>query len=204
MARTAGRSNWVAWPAGVLCLAVVVSLAWLSWPMIPSVVQWVGDSLRASTSPPAAQADGPASVNAGSDVAACRALYTSALWSELTARSGRDPVEDASAPPISTAGVVAALAPDVRETCTWTAATTGSIVTTLADVDSGAATIAQAALSSQGFSCTASGEVLRCIREVGDTAEDVIVRDGVWLSSRLDGWHPNLYTERIIEQVWPG
>jgi hypothetical protein len=202
MARIAGRSNWVAWPAGMLCLAVVAALGWLSLPMIPGAVQWAGDALRSATSRSDEDVSNPAPFRAAT-VPACRALYTSALWSELTARSGADPAEDASPPPVSATGVVAALAPVVRETCTWTAASTGSIVTTLADIDTRTAPLAGEALSSQGFSCGSSGGGLRCTRTDGDVAEDVIVRDGVWLSSRLDGWHPNLYTERIAERLWP-
>ena len=49
MARTGGRNAWIAWPAGLLCAAVVVSLAWLAQPMVPVSVAWVGDMLRAAT-----------------------------------------------------------------------------------------------------------------------------------------------------------
>ncbi len=135
--------------------------------------------------------------------AACRALYTDALWSELTARTGGDPVQDASLPPVSAVSVVAALAPRVRATCTWTAATTGSIVTTVADVSADAAPIAQEALRSQGFSCASIPGGVSCTKSAGEVTEDIAVRDGVWLSSRLEAWHPNLYTERIAAELWP-
>lgn len=36
----------VSWIAGVLCTAVVAALLWLSLPMGPVMVQFVGDTLR--------------------------------------------------------------------------------------------------------------------------------------------------------------
>lgn len=202
MARIAGRSNWVAWPVGVICAAVVAALAVLSTPMVPPAVQWVGDALRGPTYPPVAGSDAPDTGTA--DTAACRALYTSALWSELTARTGGDPLQDASAPAVSATTVVAALEPAVRTTCTWTAMAGGTITTTLADVDPDAVAIADAALTSQGFACSTSGAGVSCSRTDGDVTEEITLRDGAWLSSRLDGWHPNLYSERIGAHLWPG
>lgn len=37
----------MSWIAGVFCTAVVGALVWLSIPMGPVVVQYVGDTLRA-------------------------------------------------------------------------------------------------------------------------------------------------------------
>lgn len=202
MARIAGRSNWVAWPIGVICAGVVVTLAWLSAPMLPSAVEWAGDALRGPTSRPIA---GPASPerNDRTGTAACRALYTRQLWSELTARQGGDPVQDASLPTISAVSVVAALAPTVRTTCAWTGASTGSIVTTFADVSLDAVAIAQAALSSQGFTCEPAGTGVTCRKRDGEVVEDITVRDGEWLSSRFEAWHPTRYTARVSSQLWP-
>lgn len=202
MARIAGRSNWVAWPIGVICAGVVVTLAWLSTPMVPGAVQWAGDALRGPTSRPIA---GPISPerNDNTDTAACRALYTRQLWSELTARQGGDPVQDASLPSVSAVSVVAALAPTVRTTCTWAGASTGSIVTTVADVSRDAVAIAQAALWSQGYACEPAGDGVTCRKRDGEVVEHITVRDGVWLSSRLEAWHPTRYTDRVSTQVWP-
>lgn len=201
MARIAGRSNWVAWPVGVLCAGVVVGLVWLSQPMVPAAVQWVGDALRGPTSQPAADAATPDAAGTV-DTSGCRALYNDSLWSELTARIGADPVQDASLPPVSAVSVVAALSPQVRATCTWSGASAGTITTTAADVDAGSAPIAQAALETQGFACSGFGDGIRCTKTDGATIEDIAVRDGVWLSSRLETWHPSRYTERIAPQLW--
>lgn len=202
MARIGGRSNWVAWPVGVLCAAVVVTLAWLSVPMVPGAVQWAGDALRGPTSRPVAGAASPERTDK-TDTAACRALYTPQLWSELTARQGGDPVQDASSPPVSAVSVVAAIAPAVRTTCTWTGASLGSIVTTLADVSGDRVAIAQTALLSQGYSCRPAGDGIACDKTNGEIVEHITLRDGVWLSSRLEAWHPTLYTARVSNRLWP-
>lgn len=222
MARIGGRSGWIAWPAGLACLAVVAALVWLALPMMPVAVQWAGDALRGPTSRPAAEATPPAgsadqplgtgrghaaaspsaSPTPSPDAASCRSLYTAAQWAELTVRTGGDPAEDTSAPALAAPTVVTALHPTVRMTCTWAATTTGRITTTVADVDAEAGAIARAALAAQGFACGGFGDGMRCTRTDGAVVEDVVVRDGVWLSSVLDNWRPTLYTERIADQLW--
>ena len=113
-------------------------------------------------------------------------------------------MQDASPPTVSATSVVAALAPAVRVSCTWTAAASGTIVTTLADVTGEAAEVAQAALESQGYACRREEAALTCSRTEGDVTDDIVLREGVWLSSRLSAWHPDLYTARITSRLWEG
>lgn len=42
----AGRSIAMSWIAGVICTGVVVSLVWLSFPLVPVLASFVGDTLR--------------------------------------------------------------------------------------------------------------------------------------------------------------
>ncbi|MBT2475055.1 hypothetical protein J7E68_10835 [Microbacterium sp. ISL-103] len=48
MARVAGRNVAISWIAGVLCAGVVAALLWLSMPMMPVMVSFVGDALRST------------------------------------------------------------------------------------------------------------------------------------------------------------
>ena len=75
-------------------------------------------------------------------------------------------------------------------------------MTTLAVVGPDAATIADAALRGQGFTCSTTGGGLRCVRSRGDVVEDQRFRDGLWLSSVETSWRPEHYGSRLAAQVW--
>ncbi|MEN2738295.1 hypothetical protein ABCS02_10930 [Microbacterium sp. X-17] len=203
MARIGGRSTLLAVPVGILCAAVVAGLLWLAVPAIPFGVQWIGDTLRGPTSAPAAQATHGPGPAAAPSVEACRGIYTDALWQELSQRAGGDPKQDAAAPETSASSLVAALAPTVRETCTWKGAQLGGIVTTVSDVPASSTGVARAAFESQGFSCSGYGDGIRCLRTTGDVTEDQAIRGGVWLATTFTSWQPQQYTERIAPQLWP-
>ena len=78
MARIGGRSLWLAWPAGLFCLAAVVGLGVLAAPGVPGAIAFVGDTLRAATGRPATVEAEPATP-AGD----CRHLYSQPMWSSL-------------------------------------------------------------------------------------------------------------------------
>ncbi|MFJ4222808.1 hypothetical protein [Microbacterium sp. NPDC089695] len=46
MARVAGRSITMSWIAGIVCTGIVLSLVWLSMPIMPVLASFVGDTLR--------------------------------------------------------------------------------------------------------------------------------------------------------------
>ncbi|MBN9189966.1 MAG: hypothetical protein J0I62_15960, partial [Microbacterium sp.] len=97
----------------------------------------------------------------------------------------------------------AALSPQVRMTCAWRNESGGTVTTTLSDVDASASGIAQAALASQGFSCEASGGGVRCVKASGAVVEEHVIRDGVWLATFERSWHPDRYTDRLVQRLWP-
>ncbi|MBZ4487608.1 hypothetical protein LQ938_02150 [Microbacterium sp. cx-55] len=202
MARIGGRNSALAWFVGLVCAGVVVTLVVLAEPAIPMATQLVGDTLRGSAPKPApTPTRTPDAVTTSTPE--CHALYSEALWSELTQRAGGDPVQDASPPAASIASLTTALAPQVRVSCTFTGTNTGRIATTVSDVAPDAADIARATLEAGGFACAAFGDGVRCEHDAADGVEEQTIRDGVWIASTFSGWHPSRYTDRMVRQVWP-
>jgi len=203
VARTGGRNSWIAWPAGLLCAAVVVALAWLAHPLLPVAVTWAGDMLRASTSEPVAapvtESVATRAVAAG-DID-CRALYSDRLWAELTWTPTVLLSQSAAAPATSVTALTDALAPAVRVSCLWRTDDGRTIASTLANVGGEAADIAEASLRGQGFACSADAALV-CARTSGDVVEEHTLRDGLWLSSVETAWHPDAYGARLAAHVW--
>jgi len=46
MARVGGRNLAISWIAGLLCTGVIAGLVWLAIPMVPTMADFVGQSLR--------------------------------------------------------------------------------------------------------------------------------------------------------------
>lgn len=203
MARTGGRNSWIAVPAGILCAAVVASLVWLALPMVPVAAAWVGDTLRSATAPrpEATPAQTPAQTAAAGGAIDCRTLYADDLWNELTWREGSLLDQSMAAPATAATAFADAAAPDVLVTCTWRF-DSGGIVTTLSKVDADAATIAEAALAGDGFSCRTADGATVCDRTRGAVLEEHTLRDGLWLVSVETAWHPDDYGRRLDHTVW--
>ncbi|GAA2002181.1 hypothetical protein [Microbacterium ulmi] len=207
MARIPGRNPWLAWPAGIVCAAVVATLAWLALPMVPVVVAWVGESLRTATSPPVAAPVEPSrapllEIAESDDAIDCRRLYPDDLWVELAWRPEALLSQDFSAPSTSVASLTDALAPQVRVTCRWRFDGGGGISSTLARVASDSAAVVEAALQGEGFSCETAGAVLRCRRAQGGAVEEHAVSGDLWLSSVETGRVPEDYGARLAEGLW--
>lgn len=204
MARIGGRNAWLAWPAGVFCAAVVAALAWLAQPMLPVSVLWVGDMLRAASTPVAPEPETESVADralAPGDID-CRALYPDGLWSELTWTPDVLLAQGYAAPATGVTALTDALSPSVRITCHWRAGGDRTIVSTLAGVGADAAPIADASLRGQGFVCTTDADALACTRTSGDVVEEHVIRGGLWLSSVETGWHPQAYGTRLAAHVW--
>ncbi|WP_460721993.1 hypothetical protein [Microbacterium aureliae] len=201
MARTGGRSTWIAVPATLACFAVVAALLWLAVPMLPVAVTWVGDTLRGASERAARVPAPPASETIDLNAVDCRGLYPDSLWAELTWTAGVVLRQDRTPPDTAAGSVTEALAPEVRVTCRWARETPGSIVTTLSSVDSASLPVAEAALRSQGFACDASPvadrPALSCARDVGRVREEHTFRAGLWLSSVETTWQPEAYGPRL-------
>jgi len=203
MARIGGRSLWLAWPVGVLCAGIVGALVWVALPAVPGTVNWIGDTLRAATSAPVAAAPSPvetAALDPATDLD-CRTLYPDRLWAGLV--WGRDVLlaQNLAPPTTGITGLVDALQPVVRVTCSWRSAD-GQIVTTLSRVGTDASTIAEAALLGQGFDCETFGTGVTCRRQRGDIVEEQAVRDGLWLASIETSWLPEDYGTQLSARVW--
>lgn len=203
MARIGGRNAWIAVPAGLVCAAIVGTLVWLSLPMMPVTIAWVGDTLRSTTAPRpiAPPSRTPAQAAADGDAIDCRTLYADDLWNELLWRPG-SLLNQSLAPPATTATSFAdAASPDVLVTCTWHF-DTGGIVTTLSKVDAAAAAVAEDSLAGDGFSCHAAAGATVCARTQGEVLEEHTLRDGIWLVSVETLWHPDDYGPRLDRTVW--
>jgi hypothetical protein len=204
VARIAGRNSWIAWPAGLLCAAVVAALAWLAQPMLPVSVAWMGDMLRASTTPPVAAPapDSIATLATMPDDIDCRALYPDSLWAELTWTPNVLLSQGDSAPATAVTALTDALAPAVRITCSWRSDGGRTITSTLAQVAGDAGAIADASLRGQGFACLTDAEAVVCSRTSGAVLEEHTIRGGLWLSSVESAWHPDAYGARLATHVW--
>ncbi|MFT4211206.1 MAG: hypothetical protein QM626_04975 [Microbacterium sp.] len=201
MARTGGRNSFMAWLGGIACLGVIGALLYLAVPGIPGAIAMVGDTLRAAH--PATMVSAPAATTADTAASGCRALYSDALWAELTQMAGGDPVESMAAPATGSTALAAALSPAVRVTCTFTAGYDGRIVTTVSDVAADAASAARTALVADGFSCAStSGGGVDCTRTDDDVVEQDVVRGGVWVTTTFTGWQPTGYAAGMAAQLW--
>ncbi|MFT4306411.1 MAG: hypothetical protein QM604_05935 [Microbacterium sp.] len=199
MARTGGRNSFMAWLGGIACLGVIGALLYLAVPGIPGAIAMVGDTLRAAH--PATASPQPTATAVGTTTTGCRALYSDALWSELTAGAG-DPAESTAAPATTAADLVAALTPEVRVTCVFDGSEAGRITTTVSDVAADAASVARTALVADGFSCASSLGGVDCTRTDDDVVEEDVVRDGVWVSTTFEGWQPADYAAGMAAQLW--
>ncbi|WP_036284243.1 hypothetical protein [Microbacterium luticocti] len=196
-----GRKAWIAWPAGLACAGVVAGLAWLAAPGVPGAVTFAGDLLRTGSAVTAAESGHTARAELTDD---CRSLYPDGLWARLSWRPHVVLDQSRDAPVTAATAVRDALQPAVRMTCTWRTESGATVATTLATVDAAAPAIAQAGLQAQGFTCTAAGDGIRCTKTRGDTAEEQVVRDGLWLATVETGWHPDGYTDALVHRLWPG
>jgi len=203
MARIGGRNLWLAWPAGLLCAAVVGTLVWIAVPAVPGTIRFVGDTLRAATSAPQAAAARPVAQTAldGSAPVDCRDLYPEQLWGELAWAPQVLLNQTHAAPATTVTALVDALQPAVAVTCTWRGMA-GTIASTLSVVSPDAAPVADAALRGQGFSCVPFEAGVTCTRESGGVVEEQTVRDGLWLASVETTWHPEDYGVRLAAFVW--
>lgn len=204
MARVGGRNSVIAVPVGVICVAIVAALVWLSLPMVPVTVAWAGDMLRNATKPPSATvvADTPAQRVASGASLDCRQMYSDSLWNELSWQ-GRTILDQAlDPPPTEVASLIEVLAPQVRISCTWTGKDGTAVASTLAAVAPEAAGLAEAALRGQGFSCTSADGAVRCSRTQGEVIEEHVLRGGLWLASLERSWHPDGYGARLEKTVF--
>ncbi|MCP2638033.1 hypothetical protein K0817_015880 [Microbacterium sp. HD4P20] len=203
MARIGGRNSWIAVPAGVICAVVVGALVWLSLPMVPVTMAWIGETLRRATTPePAPTGEpSPAMQAAEGGPIDCRTLYPDDLWNELTWQGGSLLGQTAAPPATQAASLVEAVAPEVLVTCDWSFAS-GGVVTTLSRVPADARPIAEAAFAGQGFSCTTSDAALVCVRTSGGVLEEHTLRDDLWLASIESPWHPEEYGARLERHVF--
>ena len=204
MTRISGRNSWIAWPAGLLCAAVVAALAWLAQPMLPVSVAWVGDMLRAITTPPvtASPSESVATLATQPGDIDCRALYPDSLWAELTWTPNVLLSQGDSVPATAVTALNDALAPSVRITCSWRSDGGRTISSTLAQVAGDAGAIADASLRGQGFACVTDAEVVVCARTSGAVLEEHTFRGGLWLASVQAAWHPEAYGARLAAHVW--
>jgi hypothetical protein len=193
MARVGGRSLWLAWPIGVICAAVVAALLYLAVPGLPTAVRFTGDLLRGATAAPVAGGEGSA-VGGTPEPAAtdCRSLYPDRLWSQLV-WTPDVLLSQTLAAPAASSPLADALGPAVRFTCTWRVSDARWISSTVAAVVPGSATIAAAALTADGFSCSVDGDAVHCERTRDGATEIHDVRGQTWLSSVLHGWSVDDY-----------
>ena len=198
-----GRNGWIAWPVGIVCVGVVGGLVWLAAPGVPSAVQFAGDVLRSGSAQleePAHSPDPVVTLAAGDD---CRELYPSDLWTELTWARDRVLSQSQDAPSTSAESVRDALSPDVLMTCAWRTGDGQTVTTTLSRVDAAAAAIARDAFTGAGFACAPLAAGVRCTHSAGTFDEDDIVAGDLWLVTTEDGWHPEGYTDRLVQHLWP-
>jgi hypothetical protein len=198
MARVGGRSLWLAWPAGVLCAAVVGVLVWLAAPGVPGAIDFVGSTLRGATSAP--QAGGAAAPD-DEPATDCRSLYPDRLWSALT-WTPQVLLSQGRQPPASESGLEVPLSAEVRFTCGWRAEGDRSISTTVAEVVAASAPVARAALEAEGFACSGDDTAVHCVRVAAGATEIHDVRDTTWMSTVMSDWEIDDYAELTASRAF--
>lgn len=197
MARVGGRSAWIAWPAGVLCAAVVATLFVLAAPGLPGAVTFVGDTLRTgSTTPPytdAPRVPGPAGT--------CRDLYTQPMWSALV-WSPEALLTQRRTTALSTPEAVAAAAPTPVITCHWRGEGGRWLETSVAAVSPEGAAAVQSTLTAQSFTCTAAEATVHCERQADGVTEIHDLRGDRWVSSTFSGWMPDGYAAVVASRAF--
>lgn len=197
MTRVGGRNAIFAWVVGLISAAIVAVLVVLALPMLPTSLAWLGDQVNGPASAPEAR-DEPAE---GGAPAECRDLYSQPLWASLVWAPDSVLTPSRDLPTTTATGLVEALAPTVRMTCTWRSAE-GEISTTLAEVATDAGAIAATALPTAGFACAASDGRTRCTRTDGELVETIEAGGGLWLSTSQTSWQPADYPGRVADAVW--
>jgi len=186
-----------------VCIGVVGGLVWLAAPGVPAAVQFVGDILRSGSAQLEASSSTPqpvVSLAAGDD---CRELYPSDLWMELSWDHHRVLSQSQDAPTTTAPSVRDALSPQVLMTCAWRTEDGQTVTTTLSRVDAAAAAIARDAFTGAGFDCAPLGAGVQCTRSADGADEDDIVDGDLWLVTTENGWHPESYTDRLAQHLWP-
>jgi hypothetical protein len=203
MARIGGRSLWLAWPAGLFCVAVVVGLSVLAAPGVPGTVAFVGDTLRAATG--ASTAEDVEPVVPATD---CRHLYSQPMWSSLV-WSPEALLSQRRTPPLSTAEAVVAAGATTVVTCHWRGTGGRFLETTVSTVSAEGAVAVAATLVGQGFACETTADatqsdVTHCERTSGNVEEVHDLRGDRWVSSTLSGWEPVGYAETVASRAFFG
>ena len=187
------------------CAAVVAGLAILAAPAVPTAVDVVGGLLRTAS---AQQMTAPAAPRPIESIGTalsddCRSLYPDALWVHLTWQRHVILDQSQDAPATTATAVRDALHPAVLMTCHWRNRAGGTISTTLSGIDGADVQIAHAGLAGAGFSCSASGDGIRCTHSAGAVTEEEVVRDGMWLSTTTTSWQLDGYTDELVGRLWP-
>lgn len=203
MARIGGRSLWLAWPVGLLCLAAVGGLGVLAAPGVPVAVAFVGDTLRAATDTPTAEpAESP------TPATECRRLYSQPMWSSLV-WSPDALLSQRRTAASSTPEAVAAAVPTTVVTCHWRGENGRFLETTVSTVSSEGAAAVAATLASQGFACETAPDatgtaVTHCARTTDDVEEVHDLRGDRWVSSTLSAWMPDGYAAIVASHAFFG
>lgn len=203
MARIGGRSLWLAWPAGLFCVAAVAGLGVLAAPGVPGTVAFVGDTLRAAAGTPTAGEAEPAA-----PATDCRHLYAQPMWSSLV-WSPEVLLSQRRTPPLSTAEAVAAAGSTTVVTCHWRGGGGRFLETTVSTVSGEGAAAVAATLAGQGFACGTTADateirVTHCERTSGDVSEVHDLRGDRWVSSTLSGWEPDGYAATVASHAFFG
>ena len=197
MARVGGRSAWIAWPAGVVCAAVVAALLVLAAPGVPGAVTFVGDTLRTgSTTPPytdAPRVPGPAET--------CRDLYTQPMWSALV-WSPEALLTQRHTGSLSTPEAVAVAGATPVITCHWRGESGRWLETSVATLSAEGAAAVTATLAGQGFACATAGDVQHCERTAAGVTEVHDLRGDRWVSSTFSGWMPDGYAAVVASRAF--
>lgn len=208
MARLGGRNTVFAWFVGIVCAAIVVTIAVIAAPLFPAATTWFTaaavemqrfidpDSVPAADAEP----DPTPTADAGATVQ-CRDLYDEAVWTALRLADGSALVTSTEAPTTSASALVDALQPEVTLTCAWTSEA-GMISTTLARVPMDAGAVARASLPGSGFTCEDDASLVRCTRTDGALVETIEADGGRWLSTSRQGWDIATYEERVSRHAW--
>lgn len=199
MAQIPGRKMWLAAPAAVVCVVVLMALVVLAAPMVPAIGAWIGN-----TTQNALKAEEPVELVTSSEVHDCRDLYPQELWAEImwTERPLLSQNRVLLLPDAPSEALAQSLDISWVLSCQWQRDAPGTIQTSLMQVPDGTVAIAQTTLGAAGYSCASTGSAISCRLEKDGVITLQSFGGQWWLSTVVSDWELDRYGERLTAYLW--
>lgn len=199
LAKIPGRSMWLAAPAAVVCVVVILVLTVLAAPMVPVAASWVSATVQNALTPKTTVTE-----TVSDELHDCRDLYPRDLWAEImwSERPLLDQKRTAMYPDAASEALAQSLDLGDVLACSWTNAGNGRVTTALQALSEDPSSLAQTALTAAGYRCESTGAALSCRLETGSFTVLHSFGGNWWLSTAVSDWDLPRYGERLTAYLW--